>query len=120
MKYDLQFPCCLPVDPLGIPYGPEYFTKVQAGRSSTFTTDYMFSSGKNGCIIQCLGIGELYMARLLEISPFVLAYRCQSPTLLSSAKGRRDYCVSGIVDTRPEIRQSDLISLDVLVTARPD
>jgi hypothetical protein len=120
VECELAFPCTLPLDSLGIGYGSDYFSKIHAGRNSTFTTDYMFNSEKNGCISHCLGMGEIYMARLLEISPFVLAYRCQYPMLLSGARDRIDEYASGLVDIKPKIRQRDLISLDFLVTARRD
>ncbi|SDJ27087.1 hypothetical protein SAMN04487926_14039 [Paraburkholderia steynii] len=118
MEYQLKFPCCLPADPLGMGYGADYFTKVQAGRSSAFTTDYIYFSIKNGCEVHCLGMGEKSMALLLEISPYVLAYRCQYPMLLEHARARIDAYVTGLQDEMPEIRQRDVMSVDVLVTAR--
>jgi hypothetical protein len=118
MELSLNFPCCLPVDPLGIGYGSDFFSKVHAGKNSTYTTDLAFFSKKNGCETECLGRGEIAMAMLLEISPFVLAYRCQYPMLLKRARDRIDQYIAGMVEAKPTIRTQDTISLDVLVTAR--
>lgn len=118
MENALTFPCHLPADPLGIEYGLEYLTRIRAGRDSTITTDFLFHSAKNGREIDCLGMGEKSMALLLEVSPFVLAYRCQYLLLLADARERIDKYITGIVEGKPIIMRRDVISLDVLVTAR--
>ncbi|WP_148662326.1 hypothetical protein [Paraburkholderia phytofirmans] len=118
MMHDLEFPCVnLPDDPLGIPHGADYVPVIQAGVNSTYTLDYLFNSRKNGRTCDCLGMGEKGMACLLEISPFVLAYRCQYPLLLQPARVALDEYVCGLRSEKPEIRRRDVLSLDIVVTA---
>ncbi|MEM5299427.1 hypothetical protein VSR82_34590 [Burkholderia sp. JPY481] len=118
MACELRFPSSnLEADPLGIPYGPEYVPVVRAGVDSSYTTDHLFTSRKNGRTCDCLGMGERGMAWLLEISPFVLAYRCQYPLLLRDGREMLDEFVCGIRSRPPELRRRDLMSLDIVVTS---
>ncbi|MBB5460252.1 TnsA endonuclease N-terminal domain-containing protein [Paraburkholderia sp. Cpub6] len=117
MAYELRFPAIyLEPDPLGVPYGPDYVPVVRAGVESSYTTDYLFTSRKNGRTCDCLGMGEKWMAWLLEISPFVLAYRCQYPLLLQAGRDAADEFVCGIRSQPPKLRRRDIMSLDIVVT----
>jgi len=106
----------LPVDPMGIGYGPEYVSKLKAGRDSNFTTDSFAHSRKNDARWNALGLGERAMVFILEVSPFVLAYRTQYPWLLAHARKLVDDYVCGLVDDAPELTRRDLISMDFVVT----
>lgn len=113
----LRFPCQLPDDPLGIPHGMRYRSKLQAGRDSAYSTDSLRWSRKNGCVSHSLGIGERDMFFLLELSPFVLAYRFQYPWLLLPGRILVDDYVSGLRDIPPMLKKRDVISMDVVITA---
>jgi hypothetical protein len=114
----LRFPCTdLPPDPLGVPHGPEYRGKLEAGRQSSHSTDYLRRSRKNGCVSHCLGMGERDMQFLLEISPFVLAYRFQYSWPLAKARRMIDDYIFGLTDAPPKLFKKDVISMDVVITS---
>ncbi|WP_343654403.1 hypothetical protein [Paraburkholderia caribensis] len=120
MAHLLRYPCKLPPDLLGMGYGSDYAGKLQAGIDSTHSTDTLFFSKKNGCNVDLLGMGERYMAFLLEISPFVLAYRPQYPLLNPKASSDLDDYVCGILEKMPEIKRSQVMSIDIAITARDE
>jgi hypothetical protein len=114
----LTFQCIPSRDPLGLAYGDEYQPACEAGIHSTYSTDTLFFSTKNNRRVDSLGTGERAMMFLLEISPFVLAYRTQYPVLLPQAVEKLDEYLCGLTNRIPVFKNSDILSIDIMVTAR--